>query len=117
MTRSTTSATGLPNAQNCLKRVRHAALGVTSPADRQAIAVAGHADIGQVAVRGIRARRDRRHAAVNRIEAMRLAHEIRGRLRRAADAAEFRRPVRRNAQLECRLHDRAGDRIMAAAGA
>src|SRR5216683_5180795 len=51
------------------------------------------------------------------VEAVRLAEEIGRRLRRTADARQFRDAVRRQGQLETRLDDRGADRIMAAAGA
>ena len=86
-------------------------------ADRQRIAVARDAEEMQLAVRGAGARRDRRHAAVHGVEPVRRAQEIRRRLRRAADAAHLRDAVRRNVELEERLHDRRRDRVVPAAGA
>ena len=56
-------------------------------ADRQRVAVAGDADVRQLAVGGVGAGRERRHAAVHAVEAVRAAQEVRRRLRRAADAA------------------------------
>src|SRR5207253_6278401 len=55
-------------------------------ADRGRIAVAGNAEIDQVAVGEIGAGQYRRHAAMHRIEAVRIAEEIIRRLRGAADA-------------------------------
>ena len=86
-----------------LEHVEHvhvAADGVAQlpEADRQRIAVARHADHDQVAVGGVGAGRDRRHAAVHAVEAVRLAQEIGRRLRRAADARQLGDLVRRDAR-------------------
>ena len=86
-------------------------------ADRQRVAVARDADVDDVAVGGVGAGDERRHAAVHAVEAVRLAQEVGRRLRRAADARELRHPVRRNRQLPERLDDRRGDRVVPAAGA
>ena len=85
--------------------------------DRERIAVAGDTDVDEVAVGGVGAARDRRHPSVDGIEAVRLAHEVRGRLRGAADATHLRRPVGRDVQLEEGLDDRGRHGVMAAAGA
>ena len=44
--------------------------------DRGRVAVAGNAEIDQIAVGEVGAGQDRRHAAVHRIEAVRIAEEI-----------------------------------------
>ena len=85
--------------------------------DRQRIAVARDADVGERAIRGVRAGRDRRHAPVHGVEAVRLLHEIRGRLGRAADAAHLRRAVGRNGELPHGLHERGGHGVVSATGA
>ena len=86
-------------------------------ADRGRVAVAGDAEIDQVAVGEIGAGQHRRHAPVHRIEAVRIAEEIGRRLRRAADAGNLGHAVRLDRQLEAGLDDRGGDRVVAAAGA
>ena len=86
-------------------------------ADRQRVAVAGDADVRQVAVGGVGAGGDRRHAAVRRVEAVRAAHEVGRRLRRAADARQLGDQVRRRIQLAEGAHDGRGDRVVPAAGA
>ena len=85
--------------------------------DRERIAVARDADVGERAIRGVRAGHDRRHAPVHGVEAVRLLHEIRGRLGRAADAAHLRRAVRRNGELPEGLHERGGHGVVSATGA
>ncbi|MBA7716506.1 hypothetical protein ES703_125579 [subsurface metagenome] len=86
-------------------------------ADRGGVAVAGDAEINQVAVGEIGAGQDRRHAAVHRVEAVRIAEEVIRRLRGAADAGNLRHPVRLDRQLVARLDDRRRDGVVAAAGA
>ena len=71
----------------------------------------------EIAIRRIRASRERRHAPVHAVEAVRLPQEVRGRLRRAADAAHLRRAMRRKLELPQRLHERRGDGVVSAAGA
>src|SRR5436853_342470 len=85
--------------------------------DRRGIPVARHAEINQVAVGKIGPGEHGRHAAVHRVEAMRVAKEIGRRLRRAADAGNLRHPVRLDRELEAGLNDGARDRIVTAAGA
>ena len=51
-------------------------MGELADADRGAVAVAGHAQIDQVAVRQVGAGQHRRHAAVHRVEAVRRTEEI-----------------------------------------
>ena len=84
-------------------------------ADRQRVAVAGDADVGQVAVGGVGAGGDGRHAAVRRVEAVGAGHEVGRRLRRAADARQLGDHVRRRVELVERAHDGRGDRVVAAA--
>src|ERR1700709_2355838 len=64
-------------------------VGELPDADRGRVAVAGHAEVDQVAVREVGAGQHRRHAAVHRVEAVRLVEEVGGRLRRAADAGKL----------------------------
>src|SRR3954469_23951448 len=85
-------------------------------ADRGTVAVAGDAEIDQVAVGEVGAGQDRRHAAVHRVEAVRIAEEIRRGLRRAADAGNLRHLMRLDRELEARLDDSGSDRVVAAAG-
>ncbi len=85
--------------------------------DRRAVAVARHAEIDQVAVGEVGAGEHRRHASVHRVEAVRGVEEVIGGLRRAADAGDFRHPVRLDRELEAGLDDRSGDRVVTAAGA
>src|SRR5690606_36532551 len=47
----------------------------------------------------------------------RRTEKVRGRLRRATDAAYLRRAMRRHVELEEGLHDRGRDRVVPAAGA
>ena len=61
--------------------------------------------------------RDRRHAAVDRVEAVRQPQEVRGGLGRAADSGELRDLIRLDAQIVERLDDALGDGVVAAAGA
>ncbi len=88
-----------------------------SEPDRQGIAVAGDPDVDQIPIGGVGARRDRGHAAVHGVEAVRLAHEVGRRLRGAADPRELRHPMRRNVQLPERLDDGRGHGVVAASGA
>src|SRR5712672_2947618 len=86
-------------------------------ADRGGIAIAGDAEIDQVAVGEIGAGQNRWHAAMHRVEAVRIAEEIGRGLRRAADAGNLRHLVRLDRKLETGLDDGASDGIVAAAGA
>jgi len=81
-------------------------------ADGKRIAVAGDADVRELAVGGVGSRRDGGHAAVRRIEAVRAAHEIGGRLGRAADSRQLGDHVRGNGQLVERADDGRGHRIV-----
>ena len=82
-----------------------------------AVAVAGDAEIDQVAVGEIGAGEHRRHAPVHRIKAVRIAEEVGRRLRRAADAGNLGDAMRLDRQFETGLDDGGGDRVMAAPGA
>ena len=92
-------------------------MGELAEADRGGIAVAGNAQIDQVAIGEIGAGEHRRHAAMHGIEAVRIAEKISRRLRRAADAGKLRHPMRRDRQFEAGFDDRRGDRVVAATGA
>ena len=85
--------------------------------DRQRIAVAGDADVVEVAVGGVGAGGDRGHAAVHGVEAVAAADEVGRGLRGAADAGELHHVLRLEVQAPAGLDDRRGDRVMAAAGA
>ncbi len=85
--------------------------------DRERVAVAGYPDVGQPAIGRRRARRHRRHAPVHGVEAVRLLHEVRRGLRRAADPAHLRGAMRLELQLPRRLHQRRRHRVVPAAGA
>ena len=86
-------------------------------ADRSRVAVARNAEIDQIAVRQIRAGRDRRHAPVNRVEAVRIIEKIGGRFRTASDARQFGDLVRLDVHFETSLRDRRRDGIVTAPGA
>src|SRR5256885_16807419 len=59
-----------------------------SDADGAGVAVAADADRDELLVREHRAGADRRHAAVDGVEAVRAAEEVRGTLAGAADARQ-----------------------------
>jgi hypothetical protein len=86
-------------------------------ADRRRIAVAGDAEVDEIAVGERRAGQHRGHPAVDAVEAVRLAEEVRRRLRRAADPRQLGHPVRRDRQVVEGLDDRRRDGVVAAAGA
>ena len=102
-----------------VQHVEVAADGVAelAEADRQRIAVAGDADVVQLAVGRVGAHGDRGHAAVHRVEAVAAAHEVGGGLRRAADARELHQVLRLERQLPAGLDDGGGDGVVPAAGA
>ena len=79
--------------------------------------VAGYPEVDEVPVGEVRPGEHGRHAAVDRIEAMRIAEEVVGRLRRAPDAGQLGQLLRPDAQLPDRLRDRRGDRVVATARA
>ena len=86
-------------------------------ADRRRIAVAGNAEIDEIAVGEIGAGQHRRHAAMHAVEAVRIAEEIGRRLRRAADPRQLGDAMRLDVEVVERLDDRRRDRIVAAARA
>src|SRR3984885_9355269 len=92
-------------------------MGELAEADRGGIAVAGDAEIDQVAVSQIGAGQDRRHPAMDRIEAVRIAEEIIRCLRGAADSGNLGDAARLDRKLVTGLDDRCRDRVVAAAGA
>src|SRR6202011_5192452 len=88
-----------------------------SESDGQGVAVTGYADVLQLAVRGVGAHRDGRHAAVNRVEAVSAADEVGGGLGRAADAGEFDQVLWLDCQFPGGLDNRRGDGVVSASGA
>ena len=92
-------------------------MGELAHADRGGVAVAGDADVEQLPVGHVGPGGNRRHAAVDGIEAVRPAEEIGGSLGGAADAGQLGHPVRLDGQLETGLDDGVGGRVVAAAGA
>ena len=86
-------------------------------ADRERVAVAGDADVGEAAVSGVRAHRNRGHATVHGIEAVSAAHEVGGGLGGAADPGELHHVLRLEGERPARFHDRGGDRVVPAARA
>ena len=82
-------------------------------ADRGRVAVAGHADVDEVAVGEVGAGGDRRHAPVHGVEAVAAGQEIGRRLRRAADAGHLGDAMRRQVHLEAGLDERGRDRSRA----
>src|SRR5262249_28207247 len=81
------------------------------------IPVPGHAEVDQVAVREVRAGQDARHPSVHGVEAVRVAEEVVGGLRAAADARELGDPVRQDIELPERLYQCGGYGVVTAAGA
>ena len=92
-------------------------VGELAEADRGGVAVAGDADVDELAVGEVGAGEDRGHAAVHGVEAVRLAEEVVRGLRAAADAGELGDAVRLDVELVERLDQRGGDRVVPAAGA
>ena len=86
-------------------------------ADRECIAVAGDADVAELAVGGVGAGGYRGHAAVHRIEAVRAADEIGRGLRGAAYARELHQVAGLDGIRPAGLDDGGGDRIVPAARA
>src|SRR5262249_6802800 len=78
---------------------------------------AADADGNQLLVRQHRARAHRRHAAVDGVEAVRRAQEVRRALARAADARELHDLLRIDAHLEERVDDAFRDGVMSASRA
>ena len=91
-----------------IEHVHVAADGVAQlpEADRERVAVARDADVNQVAIGRVGAGHERGHASVHAVEAVRLAQEVGGRLRRAADPRQLRYLVGRDRQVPERLDDR-----------
>jgi hypothetical protein len=92
-------------------------MGELGNADRGGIAVAGDAEVDQVAVGQRGAGQHRGHAAVGGVETVRGAKEIVRGLRRAADAGKLGHPMRLDVEVEAGLHHGGADRVVAAAGA
>ncbi len=92
-------------------------VGELAEPDRGGVAVAGDAQVDQLAVGHVGAGEHGRHPPVHGVEAVRVAEEIVRSLRRAADAGELGQPMRRQVELEGRLDDRRRDRVVPAAGA
>src|SRR5207244_1890093 len=86
-------------------------------ADGAGVTVAADPDGDELLVREHRARADRRHAAVDRVEAVRAAEEVGRALARAADARQLDDLLGIDAHLVERVDDALGDRVVAAAGA
>src|SRR5690606_23806408 len=85
--------------------------------DRERVAVARDAQVIKTAVRRDGAGRDRRHAAVDRVEAVPSAYEVSRRLRGAADARELHELLGTDRQAPDGLDDGCRDRVVPAAGA
>src|SRR5205807_7989999 len=79
------------------------------------VAVARDAQVDQLAVGEVRPGQRRGHAAVHGVEAVRVAEEVVGRLRAAADARELGDAVRLDVELPEGLDQRRRDRVVAAA--
>ena len=86
-------------------------------ADGGGVAVAADAERDQVAIRQHGAGRDRGHASMHGIEAVRAAHEVRRTLGRAADAAGLDHALGRHAHFVHGVDDALGNCVVAAAGA
>src|SRR5262249_14104723 len=84
-------------------------------ADRETVAVAGHDPDVELGVRELEARCDRRRAAVDRVEAVRL--DVVRKTRRAADAGHEHRLFGHRADVGERTRDRLQHGVVAAAGA
>src|SRR5579884_4515933 len=85
--------------------------------DRGRVAVAGYAEIDEVAIGKVRAGEDRRHASVHRVESVRVAEHVGRRLGRTADARDLGDTMRLDGELEAGLNDRRRDRVVSATGA
>ncbi len=84
---------------------------------RGGIAIARNAEVQQVAVGQIGAGQHRRHPTMHRVEAVRSAQEVIGRLGAAADTRQLGDPMRQNVQFPASLDDGRRDGVMAAARA
>ena len=85
-------------------------------ADGQRVAITGDPDVGQFAVRGDRPGGDGDHPAVRGVEAVSSSHEVRGRLRGAADTAQLGDHVGWCREFPERVHDGCRDRVVTTAG-
>src|SRR5678816_1886224 len=92
-------------------------VGELADADRGGVAVAGDAEVDQVAVGEVRAGEYRGHAAVDGVEAVRLPEEVVRGLGAAADAGQLGHAVGLYVELPEGLDERGGDGVVAAAGA
>ena len=81
-------------------------------ADRARVSIPGDPESNHLAVGDHRAGAHRRHAPVDRIEAMGAVQEIRGGLARAADTRELDDLRRVDAELEEGVDDALGDRVV-----
>src|SRR5579872_859889 len=82
-------------------------------ADGSGIAITADAERDEIAIGQHRACCDRRHASVNRVEAVRAVHEVRGTLRRAANAAHLDDTFRSDAHVVHGFDDALGNGIVA----
>src|SRR5262249_5487800 len=82
-----------------------------------ALSTAGKLEIDQSSIGEMGAPKTRRHAAMDRIKAMRIAEKVRRRLRRAADAGNLGDAMRLDRQLETGLNDGRRYGVVATAGA
>src|SRR4051812_12561844 len=92
-------------------------VGELAEADGGGVAVAGDAEVDQVPVGEVRAGKNARHAAVDGVEAVRVAEEVVGGLGAAADAGELGDAVGLDVEVEEGLDQRRRDGVVAAAGA
>src|SRR5262249_49360263 len=76
---------------------------------------AGDADVLQGAVGGVGAHADRRHAAVDGVEAVAAGDEVRRRFGRATDAGELHQILRLEVDPPGGFHYRGGDGVVTAA--
>jgi hypothetical protein len=92
-------------------------VAVLADADRGGVAVAADTNDLQTGIAELRPGRQRRHAAVHRVEAHGLGEEVGRRLAGAADAGRLHHVVGVDAHLVVRADDVARDRVVAAADA
>src|SRR5687768_9387444 len=86
-------------------------------ANRPRVAVAAHANRNELLIREHRAGADRWHAAVDGVETVRAAEEIRRALAGAADARQLHDLLGVDTHLVKRVDDALGNRVVSAAGA
>src|SRR5262249_10312659 len=86
-------------------------------ADGRCVTVAAHADADQFAIREQSASRNRGHAPVDGVEAVRAAQKVRGSLRRTADAAGLDYVLGLNAHLVHGFDNSLRDGVVTATGA